>query len=69
MIGREIESLEYMIIVVDLRSVSDIEAHAYEDLTYFVLNLCKRVELTERSVSSGESDVDSFFFKLSGLSF
>ena len=68
MIGRKIESLEYVVIVVDLGTVSDVEAHAYEDLTDLVLNLSERMELTERSVSSGESDVDSLLLQFSGLS-
>ena len=67
MIRREVECLEYMVIIVDLRTVSYVKSHAHEDLADLVLDLCKWVEFTERSVFSGKSNVDSFLFELSGL--
>ena len=67
MVGWEVKSLENMVIVVNLGTVSDVEAHADEYFSYLVLYLSERVELSERSVLAGESDVDLLLCQLSSL--
>ena len=68
MIGREVQSLENVVIVIDLGTVSDIEAHADEYFSDLVLHLGKGVELSEGSLLAGESDVDLLLCQLCSLS-
>ena len=64
MILRDIQRLEIVVIVLDLRSFDDAEAHADKDVLHLLLNLRERMALADLRGFTGHCDIEALALQL-----